>query len=126
MNSGYKTRADLIAWRRNKVIELKAQGRSQEEIAQILQVSPATVTVDLQYLSQEAKQNIIEFTTKRLPLQIRIAIAAGESAARELWKISQEAKDNEKKYKLLSAFLTLTLTYFDSARKWACCNNCFQ
>jgi hypothetical protein len=75
LNSGFKstkTRAERISWRRNKLIELKAQGYNQEEIAQTLQVSPALISLDLQYLRNEAMQHIKEYTTNELPIQIMI------------------------------------------------------
>ena len=39
-----------IEWRRSKVIEMKARGMSQIEIAQELQVSKASISLDMQYL----------------------------------------------------------------------------
>ena len=53
LNSGYKTKAEAIGWRRNKIIELKAQGIDQTEIARVLQVSPATITCDYRICAME-------------------------------------------------------------------------
>ena len=64
MNSGFKTKSEEIEWRRAKILELKPQGLDQREISQILHVSPATITFDLQHLSKEARETIREYTTE--------------------------------------------------------------
>ena len=38
MNSGFKSKAEEIEWRRSKVLELKSQGLDQREIANTLHV----------------------------------------------------------------------------------------
>ena len=45
-------------WRRSKVLELSSQGRSQPEIARILQVSQSTINRDIAYLRKKAKENV--------------------------------------------------------------------
>ena len=47
--------------------ELSSQGRSQPEIARILQISQPTVNRDIQYLRQEAKENIRKYIDEKLP-----------------------------------------------------------
>ena len=64
MNSGFKTKSEEIEWRRSKMLELRSQGLDQREIAQILKVSRATITFDLQCLRNEAKENVQEYTTE--------------------------------------------------------------
>jgi hypothetical protein len=76
LNSGFKTKSEEIQWRRAKILELKSQGLDQREIAQILQVSPTTITFDLQYLRKEARETIREYTTEQLPLQLKTSIVA--------------------------------------------------
>ena len=46
MNSGFN-QVKKIEWRRAKILELKSQGLEQRERAQILHVSPASITSDL-------------------------------------------------------------------------------
>jgi hypothetical protein len=78
LNSGFKTKGEEIQLRRAKILELKAQGQNQEELAQTLNVPPVTITFDLHALSDEAKEYIRDYTTRRLPLQIRICFTALE------------------------------------------------
>ncbi|MFL6391612.1 MAG: hypothetical protein ACJ71E_06125 [Nitrososphaeraceae archaeon] len=52
-----KTRAEQLQWRGSKVVELRARGLSQIEIAYNLQVSEASINSDIAYLRN------ISFTT---------------------------------------------------------------
>lgn len=92
-----KFKSEAIDFRRNKVIELKAQGLDQIDIAARLQVSPATITSDLQYLRDEAKQNLKDYTTKDLPLQFKVFVKSLHQAIQTYWRLSQEAKDDHNK-----------------------------
>jgi len=105
LNTGFKTKSEEMQWRRSKVLELKSQGLDQREIAQILQVTPATITFDLQYLRNEAKESIKDYTTKQLPLQYKTPIVATQNAIREFWSISQKAHDNKEKMQALEHYL---------------------
>ena len=46
-----KTKSDQLEWRRSKVVELRARGLSQTEIARELQVSKASISLVMQHLS---------------------------------------------------------------------------
>lgn len=105
MNSGSKTKAEEIEWRRAKILELKSQGLDQREISQILHVSPTTITFDLQYLRKEARKTIREYTTEQLPLQLRIFMVANQNAIKQYWDISQKAQDNKEKIQALEHYL---------------------
>src|ERR687889_467501 len=61
------TKVERLQWRRNKVLELSSQGRSQPEIATILQVGLGTVSRDIQYLREQARDNLKTHINQRLP-----------------------------------------------------------
>jgi hypothetical protein len=105
LNSGFKTKSEEIEWRRAKILELKSQGLDQREIAQVLQVSPTTITFDLQYLRKEVRKTIREYTTEQLPLQLRIFMVANQNAIKQYWDISQKAQDNKEKIQALEHYL---------------------
>jgi DNA-binding NarL/FixJ family response regulator len=44
----FKNAKETLQWRRSKVLKLSSEGRSQSQIAKILQVSLDTVNEDLQ------------------------------------------------------------------------------
>lgn len=120
MNSGFKTKSEEIQWRRAKILELKSQGLDQREMAQLLQVSPATITFDSQYLRKEARKTIREFTTRELPLQFRVAIKATWNAVKEYWNISQKAEDNREKMQALEQYLKWSCGALQYVRRWKC------
>jgi IS30 family transposase len=105
LNSGFKTKSEEIQWRRVKILELKSQGLDQREISQALQVSPTTITFDLQYLRKEARETIREYTTEQLPLQLKTSIVAVQNAIKQYWDISQKAQDNKEKIQALEHYL---------------------
>jgi hypothetical protein len=47
------TKVERLQWCRNKVLELSSQGRSQPEIATILQVGLGTVSSDILFLREQ-------------------------------------------------------------------------
>ena len=53
-----KIKANEIEWRRSKVIEMRASGMSQAEIARELRVSEASISLDMQYVREQAKKYI--------------------------------------------------------------------
>jgi transcriptional regulator len=48
---------------------MRARGLSQTEIARELQVSKALISLDIQYLRNQAKETIKEYVTEHLPEQ---------------------------------------------------------
>lgn len=70
------TKSEQLEWRRGKVTELRSVGLSYAEIAQQLQVSTSSIGTDVQYLRQQAKENIKEYTTQHLPEQYQVCLCA--------------------------------------------------
>jgi transcriptional regulator len=66
LSTGFKSKAEEIEWRRAKIIELKAQGLDQREIAQILRVTPALISIDLREMRNKAMENVQEYTSKNI------------------------------------------------------------
>ena len=105
MNSGFKSKAEEIQWRRAKILELKSQGLDQREIAQILKVTPALISYDVQCMRKEAMENVKDYTTRELPLQFKATIIATQKAIKEYWNISQNAHDNKEKMQALENYV---------------------
>lgn len=82
-----------INWRRDQVIELAAEGCSQKEIAKRLQLPTSTINRDMMFLKEEARKNLIKYTTEVLPWKYRLTIKALEKVAYEMWQIAQETSD---------------------------------
>jgi transcriptional regulator len=54
----------LISSATSKVVEMRPRGLSQTEIAHELQVSEASISSDIQYLRNQAKESIKEYVTE--------------------------------------------------------------
>lgn len=91
-----------IEWRRSKVAELDSQGRSQPEIAKILEVSIGTVNGDLAYLRQQAKHNIRKYIDERLPHEYEKSLLGLTLIQREAWATAQSTEDPREKIQALS------------------------
>jgi transcriptional regulator len=51
------TKTEQLEWRRSKVVEMRSRGMSQTEIARELQVSITSISSDMQYLRNQAKES---------------------------------------------------------------------
>jgi hypothetical protein len=84
-----------VEWRRAKVLELMSKGEtSQAEIARILQVDRSTICRDVDYLRQQAKENITRYVDERLPEEYEKCLVGLNSILREAWNLSQQANDS--------------------------------
>ena len=91
-----------IQWRRDKVQELSSKGHSQREISQILQVGTGTVNRDVQYLRQQAKDNIKKYIDERLPEEYEKCLVGLTSILKEAWTMANDTKDKREKIQALS------------------------
>ena len=93
---------DKIEWRRNKVQDLLVKGYNHSEISSTLQISRPTITRDIQYLSECAKQNIRKYIDERLPEEYEKCLVGLTAILREAWNTSQAAEDKREKIQALS------------------------
>ena len=71
-----KNAKQTLEWRRSNVLELSNEGRSESDIARILQVSLATINPALK---QEAKENIRKYVDERLPFEYQKCLVGLDS-----------------------------------------------
>jgi transcriptional regulator len=81
------TKSDQLEWRRSKVVEMRARGLSYQEIARELQVSKASIVSDVQYLREQAKGTIKEYTTEYLPEQYQLCLTALDEIIKRAFEI---------------------------------------
>jgi predicted transcriptional regulator len=91
------TKSDQLKWRRSKVIEMRARGLSQVEIAHELQVSKASISSDMQYLRKQAKESIKVYVTEHLPEQYQVCLTALDTIIKHSFEVLQNAYDNREK-----------------------------
>ena len=97
MSTNAKPKDEQLQWRRSKVVEMRARGMSQIEIAQQLQVSEASISSDIQYLRNQAKESIKEYVTEHLPEQYQICLTALDAIIKRAFEILETSPDNREK-----------------------------
>jgi hypothetical protein len=78
---------DGIEWRRNMVLELTSQGRTEREIAQFLKVGNGTVHRDIAFLNKQAHDNLRYHINQRVPQQYQRCCNGLEQVLRMAWNI---------------------------------------
>ena len=87
------TKVERLQWRRNKVLELSSQGRSQPEIASILQVGLGTVSRDILFLREQARDNLSTHINDRLPEEYQNCMAGLKQVLKISWDIANKSKN---------------------------------
>jgi hypothetical protein len=90
------TEAERLKWRRNKVLELSSEGRSQPQIASILQVGLGTVNRNIQYLKRLAKANISKYINEILPLEYEKCMIGLDAILVKTWDIANHSTTSER------------------------------
>jgi predicted transcriptional regulator len=98
------TKADPLEWRRSKVVEMRARSLSQTEIAHELQVSKASISLDIQYLRNQAKESIKEYVTEHLPEQYQVCLTALDEIIKRAFDIIETSDDNREKLQAMQIF----------------------
>jgi hypothetical protein len=98
------TKADQLEWRRSKVIEMRARGMTHGEIAHQLQVSRASISSDVQYLREQAKESIREYVTEHLPEQYQVCLTALDVIIKRAFDILETSPDNREKLQAMELF----------------------
>ena len=85
-----------VKWRRDKVFELVSKGHYQSEIASILKVSESTISRDLDYLGEQAKNNIKGYIDDKLPFEFEKCLTALNSVHKKAWNIADKSTVDER------------------------------
>jgi orotate phosphoribosyltransferase-like protein len=94
------TKTDQLEWRRSKVVELRARGLSHGEIAHELHVSRTSITSDIAYLKNQAKESIKEYVTEHLPEQYQICLTALDAIIKRAFDILETSPANRRRSRL--------------------------
>jgi predicted DNA-binding protein YlxM (UPF0122 family) len=97
-------KSDQLEWRRSKVVEMRARGQSLGEIARELQVSRASISSDIQYLRDQAKETIREYVTEHLPEQYQVCLIALDEIIKRAFDILETSPDNREKLQAMELF----------------------
>jgi hypothetical protein len=105
------TKADKLAFRREKVIMLKSRGLNHSEIAHELQISRPSIVSDVNYLRREAKESIRNYITEFLPMQYKLTIVALDDMLKHAYKIldSDSTSDDSAKLEAMRFYIDVQL-----------------
>jgi hypothetical protein len=93
---------DLIEWRRQQIITYLGMGKTQREMAELLKVHESTISLDVKYLREEAKQRHGEYIDN-LPMRHKVRVAAIDKAISELWRLYEKESDIKAKKGVLDS-----------------------
>ncbi len=99
------TRTQQIEWLRNKVQELTVKGFTQSDICQILQLSKYTISRDIKFLREQAKEAIKNQIDEKLPYEFDKAVKGIEEIIKEAFIMvaqAEKTQDNKGKVTALS------------------------
>ena len=74
------------------------------EIARELQVSRPSITSDIQYLRNQAKESIKEYVTEHLSEQYQICLCALDTILKHAFEILETSDDNREKLRAMELF----------------------
>jgi DNA-binding CsgD family transcriptional regulator len=87
--------------RRDRVLELTSKGKTQTEIADILNYSQQTISNDIIYLRKRAKENL-QNHSQELPYHYEQALSNLTSVRKEAWALAEQTKDERLKASLFT------------------------
>ena len=82
-----------IQWRRNKVYDYLVKGVNQTEIAELLQVSNATITKDIAHLRKDARENIQNHLHDRIPMEYNQYLLGIDEILKYAWVIATKSDE---------------------------------
>jgi hypothetical protein len=83
---------------------MRSRGLSQIEIARELQVSEASISSDIAYLRNQAKETIKEYVTDHLPEQYQVCLIALDTILKHAFEILETSDDNREKLHAMELF----------------------
>lgn len=99
-----KSKAEQLEWRSSKVVEMRARGMSQIEIARELQVSKQSISSDVQYQRKQAKESIKEYVIEHLLEQYQVCLSALDTILKHAFDILETSSDNREKLQAMELF----------------------
>jgi predicted transcriptional regulator len=90
LSTDFKFSKELVELRRARVLELVAQAVPQNQIALKLGVSPATISLDMQYLRETSQAKIKDHTETRIPMQYEECHAGLKLILRKTYEIMDD------------------------------------
>jgi hypothetical protein len=101
MSVEFKFTKENVRLRRERVQELSNKGHSQISISKMIGVSESLISLDMQYIQTQRRENIQSYNEK-LPEEYSKCLEGLDSILKESWEVSITAQDNREKLQALS------------------------
>ncbi|MGB7679240.1 MAG: helix-turn-helix domain-containing protein [Nitrososphaeraceae archaeon] len=88
-----EVRSQQIEWRRIQVLELASAGYNQTEICQKLQLDKSTVNRDIQFLRQQAQENLQKHIHETVPEEYQKCMTGMKLNLKQTLEIADTAAD---------------------------------
>ena len=88
-----EVRSQQIEWRRIKVLELASAGYNQTEICQKLQLDKSTVNRDIQFLRQQAQENLQKHIHETVPEEYQKGMVGLRQNLKHVLEIAESSSD---------------------------------
>jgi DNA-binding CsgD family transcriptional regulator len=85
-----------LEWRRHRVLSLLAEDYSQNEIASILQVSPASISKDVAYLKDQSRLLLRTHLKETFPLEYQQALTNLKSIRRQAREMLKKPETDDR------------------------------
>ena len=95
MSSQFKFTEKNIVLRRNKVLELSAQSYSQIEISRVLGVHESLISLDMQWIREQAQEYFNSFLQKELPTEFKKAVTTFDYVIRTAANTAETTQDEK-------------------------------
>ena len=92
-----KVRQQELDWRRSQVLQYSSQGYTQRDIAQKLQIDKSAVNRDLQFLKQQARNNLQNHIHEVVPMEFERCMLSMKLSLKQTLEIAESAADPKTK-----------------------------
>jgi Holliday junction resolvase RusA-like endonuclease len=107
MSDDFKFTKSAIEWRRNTVLSKLAKGYSQSDIAKELQLRPSTISLDVQFLKEQAQQELKTHIHETIPLEYKRAKAGLDNLLKKATDMLEKVTDPKNQIQTMALLMDL-------------------
>jgi predicted transcriptional regulator len=107
MSDNFRFTKAAIEWRRNAVFSKLAKGYSQADIAKELQLHPSTISLDVQYLKEQAQRELRVHIKEVLPFEYSRAITGINDLLKRATEMLERTTDPQMRLKTMTLVMEL-------------------
>jgi hypothetical protein len=98
---------DMIGWRRDFVLQKLSKGWSQAQISKELQLHPATISLDVQFLREQAQQDLQTHIKETIPFEFKKSKQAISDLILKANEILEKTNDEKIQMQIINTLANL-------------------